>query len=144
MDAEVPVAAIPALPYLVIDAKGRPRLKGSRCSDCGATMPGTRATCCACGSRTNMQPVDLGERGRLYSYTIVHRSFPGVKTPFVAAIVDLEGGAMLKGTLLDVEPDPKALPFDMPLRVVYRDTGQKTASGAPFLSYYFAPLGEQA
>jgi uncharacterized OB-fold protein len=142
--AETPAGAVPAVPYLEIDASGRPRLKGSRCAACGATMPGLRTACCACGARGGMQAVELGERGRLYSYTIVHRSFPGVKTPFVAAIVELEGGATLKGTLVDVAADPAALAFDMPLRVVYRDTGQKTAAGAPFISYFFTPAGARA
>ena len=29
----------------------------------------------------------LAETGKLYDFTVVHRSFPGVKTPFVDAIV---------------------------------------------------------
>ena len=62
-----------------------------------------------------MEPMRLAERGRLYTYTVVHRSFPGVTTPFIAALVDLDGGGAIKGTLIGV--DANAIRFDMPLRV---------------------------
>ena len=132
-------AWVPAVSFLVIGADGSAHLVGSRCRGCGATMPGARSVCVACGARSGLEPIRLAERGRLYSYTTVHRSFPGVKTPFVAAIVNLDDGGTLKGTLLDVGPDPHALPYDMPVQVVYRDSGQRTADGSPFLSYYFVP-----
>jgi uncharacterized OB-fold protein len=132
-------AEVPAVPFLVIGADASAHLVGSQCQGCGATIPGKRSVCMACGARSGLEPVRLAERGRLYSYTVVHRSFPGVKTPFVAAIVNLDGGGTLKGTLLGVAPDPQALPYDMPVKVVYRDSGQKAASGSPFLAYYFVP-----
>jgi len=130
---------VAAVPFLVIGADGSAHLVGSRCGGCGATMPGARSVCVACGARSGLEPIRLAERGRLYSYTVVHRSFPGVKTPFVAAIVNLDGGGTLKGTLMDVDADPDALPYDMPVEVVYRDCGQKTADGTSFLSYCFVP-----
>jgi hypothetical protein len=40
--------------------------------------------------RGALKPERLANTGRLYNYTIVHRSFPGVETPFISAIVDLE------------------------------------------------------
>ena len=61
------------------------------------------------------------------------------RTPFIAAIVDLDGGGALQGTLLGVEADPAKIPFGLPVRVVYRHSGQTTAEGRPFHSYYFAP-----
>ena len=97
-----------------------------------------------CGARSNIAAMRLGTRGKLYSYTVVHRSFPGVKTPFIAAIVELEGGGAIKGTLLDVLLEPAAIAFDLPVDVVFRDTGQVAPDGAPFLSYYFTPAGADA
>ena len=129
----------PAVPFLVVTQDGGAHLVGSRCTCCDAIMPGDRSACAACGTRRKLESIRLAEHGRLYSYTIVHRSFPGVTTPFVAAIVQLDGGATLKGTLLDVTPDPHALRFDMPVEIVYRDSGQKAADGSSFLSYYFVP-----
>jgi uncharacterized protein len=86
-----------------------------------------------------MESIRLSELGTLYSFTIVHRSFPGVSTPFVAAVVDLDGGCALQGTLLGVEADPAKIPFGLPVRVVYRNSGQTAADGRPFHSYYFVP-----
>ena len=129
----------PALPFLKVDPQGRHWIAGSRCTVCGNVLAGGRLACPACGARDSLEPVRLGERGVLHTFTIVHRSMPGIKTPFVAAVVDLEGGGSLKGTLVDVEPDPAKLPANMPIRVVFRDAEQKDKEGKPFLCYYFTP-----
>lgn len=86
-----------------------------------------------------MAEVALAGRGKLYTYTIIHRSYPGVKTPFVMAVVDLEDGVTLRGTMIGIVPDPKALRFDMPVKLAFQDSGQKDASGRPYLSYVFVP-----
>ena len=131
-----------AMPYLRFDDAGAPYLLGARCDACGAVALGERTVCNACAARNRMVALRLGTRGTLYNYTIVHRSFPGVRTPFVAAIVELEGGGAIKGTLIDVDPDPAALPFDMPVEMIFRETGQTSKDGEPFISHYFAPAGK--
>lgn len=139
LDSVVPHSAVI---FLRFDENRTPYLQGARCSSCKVVAPGEREVCNACGARRGMVSVRLGNRGKLYSYTIVHRSFPGVKTPFVAAVVDLEGGGAIQGTLLDVGTDPAKIPFDMPVNLVFRDSGQVAADGLPFLSYYFTPAAE--
>jgi len=139
--AESAQAPLPAVNFLYFDEVGNAYLKGARCIDCAAVAPGDRLVCNACGARARMESVRLSERGTLYSYTIVHRSFPGVKTPFIAVIVDLDGGGALKGTLLGVKEDPREIRYGMPVKVVYRDTGQTSPEGRPFRSYYFVPSG---
>jgi uncharacterized OB-fold protein len=132
---------VPAVSFIKIEAEGEPWLIGSQCSRCGVIVPGERLACPSCGGRGSISAIKLGQRGTLYNYTVVYRSFPGIKTPFVAAIVDLEGGGTLKGTLLDVDPDPAKLYRDMPVQVVFRDTEQKDKQGKSFLGYYFVPSG---
>jgi uncharacterized OB-fold protein len=132
-------AFAPAVPFLKIDPEGRHWLAGARCARCGAVIAGDRTACPSCGARNALEPVRLGDRGVLHTYTIVHRSMPGVKTPFVAAVVDLEGGGTLKGTMVDVDPEPAKLVRDMPVRVVIRDTGQRDREGKAFLCYFFTP-----
>lgn len=132
-------APLPAVNFLHIDDAGSAYLQGARCADCGAVAPGERLVCNACGARGRMESIRLSESGTLYSYTIVHRSFPGVKTPFIAVIVDLNGGGALTGTLLGVKEEPGKISFGMPVRVIYRDTGQTSADGRPFYSYFFVP-----
>ena len=87
-----------------------------------------------------MKALPLAKTGKLYSYSIVHRSFPGIETPYVSAIVDLDGGGTVKGNLIDVEPDPEKIPFDMPVEVIFADAlGRKDSDGNSYLSYFFRP-----
>ncbi len=129
-----------ALPYLKIPPDGVPYLHGSKCRKCGTVFAGERRVCARCLARDQMEAVRLAERGRLYSFTVVYRSFPGVKTPFIAAVVDLDGGGTLHGTLTDMPPDPAHVPFDLPVRVVVRDTGQRDSDGAAFVAPFFVPV----
>jgi len=88
-----------------------------------------------------MSPCRLAESGKVYVHTIVHRSFPGVPTPFIDVIVDLHDGAYLKGTLLGVEPDPGKAFFDLPVKVVFLEEAPVNMPGAPHLTYAFEPVG---
>lgn len=133
-----------AVPYLQLDDSGAASLVGSRCRECGAVIAGKKSVCACCAARNRMDPIRLGERGKVYTYTIVHRSFPWVKTPFVAVVIDLEGGGSLPGTLRDVAPDPAAIAYDMAVDVVFQDSGQRAADGRPFISYHFVPSKGEA
>ncbi|MCB1683339.1 MAG: OB-fold domain-containing protein [Pseudomonadales bacterium] len=128
----------PIVAYLKRDGE-RPYLSGSRCEACGHTFVGERTVCARCSVRDRMTPVRLAEKGRVYVATIVYRSFPGVDTPFVDVIVDLEDGAHLKGTLVGVEPDPAKLPVDLPVRIVYREASPPNRPGEKYLTYVFEP-----
>ena len=64
-----------------------------------------------------------------------------VKVPFVSAVVDLEGGGTVKGNLVDIEPDPARITFDMPVEVVYRDAGRTDAEGNRYVAHFFVPAG---
>jgi len=87
-----------------------------------------------------MAVVRLSSKGKLYSFCIVHRSFPGSQVPYISAIVDLEGGGTIKGNLINIEPDPANLEFDMPVEVVFDDAlGRKDSDGNSYISYFFQP-----
>ena len=128
------------MPYLKIPEKGDPYLEGYKCGACGATFLGERAVCSKCGARDQMSAVKLPNKGSLYVYSIVHRSFPGIQVPYVSAVVDLEDGTAIKGNLIGVEPDPEKIKFGMPVEVVYADAlGRKDKDGNSYLSYFFKP-----
>ena len=110
---------LPVVDFLKIPEKGDPYLEGHKCKSCGAIFLGERRNCSKCSARDEMEPVKLSNKGSLYSYCIVHRSFPGIAVPYVSAIVDLEGGGTVKGNLVDVEPDPAKISFGMPVEVVF-------------------------
>lgn len=129
---------VPALPHISTDGSGRHYLRGSRCRACGVVLEGERIGCPACGSR-DVDATELAASGTIAAHTVVHRSFPGVATPFVSIVVDLDGGGAVKGTLADV--DPLAPPPER-VRMIFRDTGQKDPQGRPFLCYVFVPEGD--
>jgi uncharacterized OB-fold protein len=132
--------SLPAVPYLKIPEGGEPYLEGQKCGQCGTTFLGERSVCSKCGARDQMSAVALPNSGKLYSYSIVYRSFPGIEVPYVSAIVDLDDGTAIKGNLINVEPDPENIEFDMPVEVVFADAlGRKDADGNSYLSFFFQP-----
>ena len=107
-----------------------------RCADCGAVAAEQTLACRRCTSRTPLQPFRASERGRVYTWSVVERSYPGVTVPFVSVIVDLSDGLTLKGTLRDVDID--SVSAGMPVALVFDDAGgAHDASGAPFVGFHF-------
>ena len=129
----------PIVPFLKRDGE-TPYLSGSKCRSCGHVYVGARAVCANCTARNQMDEIRLAETGKVYVFTIIYRSFPGVETPFVDAIIDLDDGAHIKGTLINVEPDPEKIPPDLRVRVVYREAAPVNKPGVPHLTYAFEPI----
>ena len=106
---------IPIVDYLVLDA-GAPHLVAHTCTECGAQYFDRRNACAKCGKRS-FELRRLGDTGTVRSYTIVHRAAPGVPTPYVSAIVDVEGGGVVKANVVNVEPTPETVALGMPVRL---------------------------
>ena len=134
-----PAKPRPVVRFLAIPEDGDPYLEGHKCGNCGAIFLGSRETCANCGTSGKLEATRLSNRGELYVYSIVHRSFPGIDVPYVSAIVDLEGGGTVKGNLINVEPDPEKIRMGMPIEVVYEIAPRKDAEGNEYLTYYFQP-----
>ena len=133
--------ALPVVDYLKLPENGDPYLEGHKCSNCGAIFLGERKVCSSCFSRDTLEVVKLNNTGKLYSYSIVFRSFPGIDVPYISAIVDLDGGGTIKGNLIDVEPDPEKIKFDMPVEIIFDDAlGRKDADGNSYISFFFKPI----
>jgi len=133
--------ALPVVEYLKLPEDGDPYLEGHKCEDCNSMFLGEREVCSNCTVRGKIKPVKLSNKGKLYSYSITFRSFPGIDVPYISAIVDLEGGGTVKGNLIDCEPDPDKIEFDMPVEVVFDDAlGRKDAEGNSYISYFFKPI----
>jgi uncharacterized OB-fold protein len=142
MAEEKPKRPLPVVDFLKLPEGGEPYLEGQKCRKCGAIFLGERANCSKCSARDSFDAIRLANRGTLYAYSIVHRSFPGIEVPYVSAIVDLEGGGTLKGNLIGVAPEPEKIRFGMPVEVVYKDAlGRKDREGNSYISYFFQPRG---
>ena len=133
--------SLPVVDYLKLPDGEDPYLEGHKCKDCGSIFLGERNVCSNCFARETIEPVKLSNTGKLYSYSIVFRSFPGIEVPYISAIVDLDGGGTVKGNLIDCEPDPEKINFDMPVEVVFDDAlGRKDKEGNSYISYFFKPI----
>ena len=133
--------ALPVVEYLKLPEDGDPYLEGHKCGECNSIFLGEREVCSNCTARGKIEPVKLSNKGKLYSYSITFRSFPGIDVPYLSAIVDLDGGGTVKGNLIDCEPDPEKIEFDMPVEVVFDDAlGRKDAEGNSYISYFFKPI----
>ena len=132
---------LPVVEYLKLPEDGDPYLEGHKCGECNSIFLGEREVCSNCTARGKIEPVKLSNKGKLYSYSITFRSFPGIDVPYISAIVDLEGGGTVKGNLIDCEPDPEKIEFDMPVEVVFDDAlVRKDAEGNSYVSYFFKPI----
>ncbi len=140
MSEAIDAKPLPVVNWLKGIVAGDPFLEGHRCGACGAVFLGERSVCSSCGARDQMVAIRLANKGKLYSYSIVHRSFPGIEVPYISAIVDLDGGGTVKGNLINVEPDPAQISFDMPVDLVFGDAlGRKDKDGNSYLAYFFQP-----
>jgi uncharacterized OB-fold protein len=102
--------------YLVL-GDGAPHLRANACTECGALYFDRRNACAKCGKR-KFEPKKLKDTGSLRAFTIVHRAAPGVPTPYVSAVVDLDGGGVVKANLVDVDPtQPEKIELGMPVRM---------------------------
>jgi uncharacterized OB-fold protein len=131
-----PVAAVP---YVVIDGNGDHHLVGSRCGHCGATLLGKRLACAACGTK-DIAHIRLADTGRIRTCTVINRSYPGVAVPFIAAVIDIDGGGVVRGTLRGAIPTDPVAEVGKPVRICIDHTGQRDPSGRPFYSHVFRPV----
>ncbi len=77
-------------------------LLGFRCRDCGVLVFGPATFCQACTS-SDVQQVELGQRGTLYSFTIVRvppAGWPG-PVPYILGQVDLAEGPQVLAEVID-------------------------------------------
>lgn len=95
------------------DVHGKPRLIGGHCCTCGAKSFPRTPVCTDCLSE-DIEAADLGDRGTLYSFTIVHQAPKNWLTPYALGYVDLEGGIRV---LAHLEAAPNDLRMDMPVKL---------------------------
>jgi uncharacterized protein len=126
----------PGTKVVRVGPDGSAWIEGFRCADCGAVIPVATMACRNCASRTRPEAFRAKETGKLYSWSVVHRSFPGVTVPFVSAIVDLDDGLSFKGTLRGVAAAD--LKMGMRVRLLFDDAGgARDSEGAPFVGFHF-------
>jgi uncharacterized OB-fold protein len=135
------VAAKPGTSVIRIGTDGGPWIEGFRCGECGAVVTERTMACRRCASRTPLEAFRATDKGTLHSWSVVHRSYPGIAVPFVSAIIDLDDGLTLKGTLRGV--DAAALRPGLQVQLVFDDAGgARDKDGVPYVGFHFAAEGD--
>ena len=127
---------VPIVDYLVID-DGPPHLVAWESTDSGA-LYFDRRNADAKGGGTSFRRKNLATTGKVRSFTIVHRTVPGVPAPYVSALVDLDGGGCVKGNLTNTPPDPDHVKLGMPVRLTTFVAGTDD-DGTEAIAFAFEP-----
>lgn len=133
--------AVPIVNYLSLDGP-EPYLLSTDCSSCGATYLGSRIACSRCSSRSFVER-PLPRKGRVGSFSIVHRAAPPVVTPFVSALVDLSDGTTVKANIIDCPPDPEHVRLGMATVLRTYEVG-RDSEGTVAVAFGFAPDYDEA
>ena len=126
----VPVADIDSAPFWA--GLRRHQLLILRCDECRTFVHPPQASCPRCLSLA-VTPEAVSGRGTVYSFTVANREFaPGIKPPYVVALVDLEDqvGLRLVTNLVNVAIGDVSI--GMPVRVVFCDLEGENATLALF------------
>ncbi|GAA1832829.1 Zn-ribbon domain-containing OB-fold protein [Actinomadura chokoriensis] len=120
----VPVPTPVTQPFWDGTKAGELRLQ--HCEDCAEHVFYPRIGCPFCGS-PRLEWTTVSGHARLSSYVINHVPVPGFAddVPYVIAIVELDEGPRMITNLVNVPPDPRALPLDMPLEIVFEPRGDQ-------------------
>lgn len=141
MASDTAMLAKPATGVIRVATSGEPTIEAFRCSGCGAVVTEQTIACRACGIRQAPEAYRSPETGALWTWSVVYRSFPGIEVPFISAIVDLDGGLTLKGTVVGADADK--LHQGLRLRLVFDDAGgAKDKQGTPYVGFHFVPEGD--
>ena len=87
------------------------------CLHCKRHVFYPRSVCPHCSS-TDLDWVESSGRGRVYSFTVVHRAPPGFAgAPYVVALVDLDEDVRLMTRLVDVAPTDVTIGLEVELMI---------------------------
>ncbi len=127
---------VPIVDYLVLD-DGPPHLVAWRCEGCGALYFDRRNGCARCFGDT-FERTGLATEGTVRSFTIVHRAAPGVPVPYASAIVDLDGGGLVKANVVHTPADPEHVGLGMRVRLTTFNAG-RDREGTEAVAFGFEP-----
>jgi uncharacterized OB-fold protein len=129
----------PLVPHLTLgETRDKDYLNGSVCKNCGAKYIGPRLFCGSCSSQGPFESVKLGSTGEVHVFTIIHQATPYVQAPYVAAIVDLDGGGSVNTNIVGIEPKPENIKFGMKVKM-FTEKVSEDKEGNSYVAYKFTP-----
>ena len=129
-DSDTPVAPVSVDPNrlkITNDDSSKGTLVGFRCNECSTTVFGPAVFCQSCTS-TDLEAVELGAKGTLFSYTIVRippAGWPG-EVPYVLGQVELPQGPQVLAEVVDCEHDDLkiGMAVELTLQAVPAENGE--------------------
>ena len=93
---------------------GQRRLMAAKCKRCGSLHAPPRLICTKCYAN-QLEWVELGNKGKLLTYTVIHVSPKQFESliPYAVGIVKLEDGPQLPGMIRGVDPDKIRVGMDL-------------------------------
>lgn len=119
---------------IAIDEKGNHRLKANTCTKCNIAFFPMRDICTNCYSENYLKEIFLADEGTLYGFTVVYRSFPQFKTPYVIGYVDIDENKVRVFGQIDMS-EPEKLKTGTPMKVVFDKNSENV------IPYYFKTAG---
>jgi uncharacterized OB-fold protein len=132
---------VPIVDYLVLD-DGAPYLVANESTESGA-LYFDRRNADARSGKPGFRRRRVADTGTVRTFTIVHRAAPGVPTPYVSVVVDLDGGGVVKANLVNCEPDPAFVRFGMPVRLTTYVAGVDD-DGTEAIAFAYEPAEQEA
>ena len=127
---------IPIVDYLVVD-DGEPHLAAWESAESGA-LYFDRRNADAKGGGTEFRRKKLAGTGKVRSFTIVHRTVPGVPAPYVSALSISTAAAPSRRTSPTIPPDPEHVKLGMPVRLTTFVAGTDD-DGTEAIAFAFEP-----
>jgi hypothetical protein len=117
---------------------GKPVLLGSRCPRCAACYFPKRHICIACG-QNGLDETELGQRGKIWTFTIARQTPPGswIEAPYAIAVVELPEKVAIRTVLADVDLDAVKVGMDVEITLAKMKEDQE---GNDIVSYKFRPI----
>ena len=117
--------------------EGDPHLVAQACTSCGALFFDRRNACASCG-KLEFEPKALATTGTVRSFTIVHRAAPNVPVPYVSSVIELDGGGVVKGNIVDAGSDAEKFELGMAVRLTTFPCGLDD-EGTEAVAFGFTP-----
>ena len=113
-----PISIDPTRLRITNDSGSTGTLIGFQCKECKTSVFGPAVFCQSCTSR-NLEPVDLGVQGILFSYTIVRippAGWPG-DVPYALAQVELPQGPQVLAEIIGCEFDDLKIGMEVEMTI---------------------------
>ena len=118
----------------------RPRLIGARCRRCGDVVFPKRKLCTLCESDELMEKVFIGEKGTLYTYTIVRVGHPYFEIPYILGLVELPEGKDLRVLAQIEDCSLDEVRIGMPLELTIGKIKTDPTTGRTVVGHKYRPL----